>query len=319
MPSMFSTIGMIMFLVSIAKLVRQLYVYDLLHVFNIYRQTFRLNRYTRTKDGSAPWAFVSNAEAGVGRAFADALAASGFNMVLHSHEAEELGFTLNKLSKKHPGREFRSVITDNCVDGGYLSMLNIVKALEDISLKVFVNNAGPARRDLHPHGSIELFSSFHIGSNINRFATFPTLLIRFLTPYLLMNTPSLILNIDGIEDLTIVPVPGYVACKSYMHRFTLELAREMKALDRQVEVLCHRAGELAGIGHDRFANRGVNLHRPTINTFVAASLARVGCGETVMIPYLWHAVMAWWADLLPERVREALHERLLEDYYRSLK
>ncbi|KAI8632932.1 hypothetical protein F5Y19DRAFT_462682 [Xylariaceae sp. FL1651] len=311
-------IGLFIVLRALYKFVRNLYIYDLLPFFDIYRQTSRLDTYLRTKDGSLPWAFVTNAGDGIGRGFAERLAAYGFNIVLHGAAPHEIAQLRTALERKYPSRQYRTLIVHPAFfrDSIYVSLSDIQREFSDLSLKVFVNNAGWLSTDnMSTAGAIENYSDRELANAINRWTVFPTLLTSLLAPRLAECAPSLVLNVEAAEDLSAPMIPVYAPCKAYLETLTMELALEMKALGRNVEVFGLRVGQIAGVGRARPGAKKSRWFQPSVNTFVEAALGRVGCGERLMAPYCWYAFMAWWPKLLPNVVMDALRVKTLEDQY----
>jgi short-subunit dehydrogenase len=279
--------------------------------------------YLHTKDGTIPWAFVTNVGNGLGKTFADKLAGHGFNLVLHDAAPHKVAQLQLALQTKYPSRQFRTVIAHPafCLDGNYASFPDIRATVHGLSLKVFVNNVGPQpMTDETVPGAISDYSEQELANLINKWTLFPTLIISALAPRLAQCAPSLIINIEAPEDLNPHMIPVHASCKAYLKTLTIQLAREMKVLGKSVKVLDIVAGHIAGAaedGQDGQDAMRTSFLRPSVDKFVAAALDRVGCGETVVIPYLWHTFMFWWPRLLPQSAREALQIKALEALYKQ--
>ncbi|KAI3320830.1 hypothetical protein HD806DRAFT_218816 [Xylariaceae sp. AK1471] len=304
----------------LCRFVRKLYIYDLLTFFNIYRQSSRLMAYLHTKDGTIPWAFVTNVGNGLGNTFADKLAGRGFNLVLHDAAPHKVAQLQAALQTKYPSRQFRTVIAHPafCLDGNYASFPDIRATVRSISLKVFVNNVGPQPMsdDTVLPCAISDYSERELANTINKWTLFPTLMISALVPRLAECTPSLVINVEAPEDLDVHMIPVHVSCKAYLKTLTIQLAREMKVLGKHVEVLDIVPGQIAGAGENAQDVMKSSFLRPSVDKFVAAAIDRVGCGETVLIPYFWHALIFSWPRLLPESIREALQIKVLGALHR---
>lgn len=100
-------------LIAIGALSTVLAVGKTLGLIRIYLLPSRFGRYAHSSaDGSPPWAMVTGASDGIGRAFAGELAGRGFNVVLHGRNPEKLGRVMADLQDKFPERSFRIVIAD---------------------------------------------------------------------------------------------------------------------------------------------------------------------------------------------------------------
>lgn len=320
-----------------------------------YLRPSRLSRYLpqqqqRAKHGDPvppsdqqTWAFITGASGGIGRGFADALAARGFSIVLHGRDAARLERARGELQARHPTRGFRVIVADaeylvRClpaqppahqpsspgvvagIETGTLqdSFAALARSVADLDLRVLVNNAGgtPARR---PYGALDEYTADELAGNIGLLAVFPALLAAALLPLLGRGgrLPALIINVGSLADNGAPLLPAYAPCKAYLATWSVALAREMRMRREEaegegwrggggdVEVLGLRVGEVCGTASNI---PGPSFLVPDVETLVAAALARVGCGRKVVIPYWPHALPDTLVRfLLPEPVVDALY------------
>ena len=85
-----------------------------------------------------PWAVVTGASSGIGRAFAEHLAEAGVNLVLVARSTERLQFLGAALQRDH-GVAYRVLTVDLSTDGGARAVLD---ATEDLDVGLLVSNAG---------------------------------------------------------------------------------------------------------------------------------------------------------------------------------
>src|SRR5262245_29258774 len=85
-----------------------------------------------------PWALVTGASSGIGRAFATHLAANGINVVLAARRLSNLDDVGRELSRQH-GIQCRSVRVD-LAEPDFLTTL--IEATSDLGLGLVVSNAG---------------------------------------------------------------------------------------------------------------------------------------------------------------------------------
>ncbi|WP_205325397.1 SDR family oxidoreductase [Glycomyces sp. YM15] len=88
-----------------------------------------------------PWAVVTGASSGIGRAFARHLAEGGLNLVLSARSTEEIDSLGRELAYRH-GIAFRTVTAD-LRDPGAVSL--IAEATADLDVGLLVSNAGAGR------------------------------------------------------------------------------------------------------------------------------------------------------------------------------
>lgn len=270
----------------------------------------QLHRYLHTENGKSAWALVTGASDGIGKAFSGELATRGFNVVLHGRNPAKLEQVQRELKAAHPTREFRILVADatNCAPEVFE---DIVDRLSDIHLTVLVNNAGGEPSgyktfDEHTHSE-----SIH---TVTVNAVFPTLLLNALVPILARNVPALIINAGSLADSGLPLLSSYSASKSYIRVLSDALTREMMMTGRDVTVLYLRIASTTGVSHTRTPQ---TFFMPDAAKLVRASLARVGCGRTVVVPYWGHALLAVLAalvELLPSRLREVVFSKGMTKY-----
>jgi hypothetical protein len=88
-----------------------------------------------------PWAVVTGASSGIGKAFAGQLAAAGLNLVLAARSAGELDALGQALARAH-GISYRAVAVDLGDPGGAAALL---AATGDLDVGLLVSNAGTGR------------------------------------------------------------------------------------------------------------------------------------------------------------------------------
>jgi short-subunit dehydrogenase len=88
-----------------------------------------------------PWAVVTGASSGIGKAFADHLAAAGLNLVLAARSTEKLE-ALGKALADSRGISYRAVTVDLGDPDGPAAL---VAATDDLDIGLLVSNAGYAR------------------------------------------------------------------------------------------------------------------------------------------------------------------------------
>jgi len=98
-----------------------------------------------------PWAVVTGASSGIGRAFAEQLAAAGLNLVLAARSTERLE-TLGQTLKRAHGIEYRVITVDLSRPEGATA---IIDATKDLDVGLLVSNAGGARPGPYLHQDLD--------------------------------------------------------------------------------------------------------------------------------------------------------------------
>ena len=255
-----------------------------------------LPRYLETSDGSEPWAFITGASDGVGKAFAADLASRGFNIVLHGRNPTKLDAVKSDLLERYPTRKFRIVIADASRLAS-IDFTAIAKSVSDITIKILINNAGSTMGSGHEFDTIEEYSTSELEANVAINATFPLLMTRALMPNLIAHQPALIINIGSIAALGMPLFPAYAPSKAFLMTMNYELGLEQFYTGRDIEVL--------GLGIGSVTNTGTiclpeSVMVPDGPTWVRSALARVGCGKSQLMPYLPHAIQAYMLTCVPD-------------------
>lgn len=290
--------------------------YKILDFVWLYSRPSDLDRYLHTTTaGKPPWALVTGATDGIGKAIAFELAAKGFNVVLHGRNPSKLESVREGLSKAHPARSFRGLVLNafECHDTDSFDD-DLLRAVEDLHLTVLVNCAGAGPRP--SFGTLERYTMKEVLDTAHLNAIFPTLVSRTLIPVLVSNSkshgPSLVVNIASVTDTGLPLVSFYGASKAFGHVLSLSLWREMKmdGYHRNVEVISHRVGGTTATSHEK---RATSLFWPTAAMVAKAVLARTGCGRKSVVPYWPHALQQLMLALLPE----SLADRVIIDAMRE--
>ncbi|GFP58605.1 very-long-chain 3-oxooacyl-coA reductase let-767 [Trichoderma asperellum] len=260
----------------------------------VYLLPSNLQRYAHVSaDGRPPWALVTGASDGIGRALADELSLRGFNVVLHGRNQAKLDVVRSELQKRHPGRAFQTLIADastvqcmNCLQAGEtpsqhsLSFDAIKDALQDLHLTVLINNAGGGPTN-PVYLSLDDSSESRITDNVSVNALFPLHLIRVLLPHLAQSSPALIMNISSMADA------GFPLLASYK---TTLLGRA------DIECLGVRVGNVTSVSHNK---EPPSFFTPSADIMARAALDRAGHGHVVVTGYWAHALQQAGLTLMP--------------------
>ncbi|KAF2725706.1 NAD(P)-binding protein [Polychaeton citri CBS 116435] len=259
-----------------------------------------LKRFNRTPSGD--WALVTGASDGIGKAFADELLARGFNVVLHGRNPAKLDALKQRLLQAYPERRVEVVVVD-ATAAAAADYDRIAQSVEELPgggrLTVLVNNVGGVITSPQ-YVPLDEMSHEDIDTSINVNARFTTHLTASLLPALKRNEPSLVLNCGSLAGVTGMPylVP-YASTKGFIAAFSKSLKAEMEGAGqgKGVEVLGLLIGSVSTPAIDNDDSQASTISPKQCAT---GSLARVGCGRSVIWCHWRHAFLFSIMGNLPE-------------------
>ena len=174
---------------------------------------------------SGPWAVVTGASSGIGRAFALELSARGYPVLLIARREAELGRVASEVVSL--GGEAKIIAADLATPDGIEST---AERLRDVDVGVLVNNAGI--------GVYGTFVEQPLGRETDQVALnigAVVALTRRLLPRMIDKGRGLVVNVASI--LGFMPVPyfaTYAATKAFVLSFTEALSVELSGTGVQV-------------------------------------------------------------------------------------
>jgi hypothetical protein len=222
-------------------------------------------------------ALVTGATSGIGRAYADRLAADGYDLVIVGRREERLA----EFADAHPEVKVRTVTADLSTSEGVDRVAEIC-ATEPLTL--LVNNAGVAHymplADLPADKAAEL---------VNVKVLAPTMLARAAVAGMQGRGAGTIVNVAGMIAFS-GPAPHsqmprrvvYAGTLAYLVAMSQTLSAELEGTGVAVQVVC--PGVVATEFHQR---QGLDLSavpRMSADDVVTASLRGLQLGETVCAP-----------------------------------
>jgi len=249
--------------------------------------------------GTNSWALVTGASSGIGFGFAQELCRRGFNVVLHGRNPVKLARLKADLNRQYPDRSIRIAVADALRSDLVSPVEDIASTVRDLHLTVLINNIGGLAGIVTPDfKTLDTHTAREVDDTINLNDRFATQLTRALLPVLVKNQPSLILNVGSMATVMRMPyLSVYAAAKAYDMAFSSNLAAEMKAERREVEVLGILVGNVQTEARPGLATSTMT---PSARVMARAALERVGCGRSVVHGYLPHALQQASLDCLPD-------------------
>jgi short-subunit dehydrogenase len=222
-------------------------------------------------------ALVTGATSGIGKAFAERLAADGYDLIIVGRNAGRL----REFADGHPEAKVRAVAADLSTDEGVDTVAGIIAA-EPLTL--LVNNAGVAHymplAELPADKARELV---HVK------VVAPTMLTRAAVPGMLERGAGQIVNVAGMiafsgpADKSVMPRRAvYAGSLAHLVAMSQTLSAELEGTGVQVQVLC--PGVVATEFHTRQGLDMSVVPRMSAEDVVTAGLRGLELGEVVTAP-----------------------------------
>ncbi|MEV5412220.1 SDR family NAD(P)-dependent oxidoreductase [Thermopolyspora sp. NPDC052614] len=222
-------------------------------------------------------ALVTGATSGIGRAFAERLAADGYDLIITGRRRERL----DEFVAAHPEVKVRPVVADLSTDAGIDEVAEIC-ATEPLTM--LVNNAGVAHymplADLPAEKAREIVKVKVLA---------PTMITRAAVPGMLERHQGTIVNVAGMIAFS-GPAPSevmprrvvYGGTLAYLVTMSQTLSAELEGTGVRVQVVC--PGVVATEFHERQGLDLSFLPRMSAPDVVTASLRGLELGEVVCAP-----------------------------------
>lgn len=223
------------------------------------------------------YALVTGATSGIGRAFAERLAADGYDLVLVGRRRERL----EEFAAAHPEAEVTTVAADLSTDAGIDTVAGICAA-EPLTL--LVNNAGVAH--YMPLAELPAGKATEL---VNVKVLAPTMLTRAVVAGMQERGGGAIVNVAGMIAFS-GPAPHaqmprrvvYGGSLAYLVAMSQTLGAELEGTGVRVQVVC--PGVVATEFHERQGLDLSGVPRMSAEDVVTASLRGLELGETVCAP-----------------------------------
>ncbi|NCN04103.1 MAG: SDR family NAD(P)-dependent oxidoreductase [Spirochaetales bacterium] len=195
-----------------------------------------------------PYALITGATSGIGKAFAELLGSQGYNLILCGRRQEVLQRVASDIARKF------SVSTEIFVGdlGDAKAVDSLLSIAVDFEIEWLVNNAG--------FGSDSPFSEEDpkvLRSMIRLHTETPVILCRYILPKMVLRNKGFIVNVSSLASQFPLPTsPLYTSTKAMVHAFTQALALDVMDLGIRVQSL------LPGFTHTDFHGRLSQFDHP---------------------------------------------------------
>ncbi|XP_045460657.1 very-long-chain 3-oxoacyl-CoA reductase-like [Harmonia axyridis] len=227
------------------------------------------------------WAVVTGSTDGIGKAYAEALAARGFNVALVSRTQSKLDAVADEIKSKH-NVETKTIAADftkpDIYDG-------LAKQLEDLEVGVLVNNVGMSYD--HPEYYLQIPDHANFVSNLINCNVLSVMkMCKIVMPGMVKRKKGVVINLASTAALVPSPLLAvYSSTKAAVTKFTSDLASEYRDDGLVVQCVCpgYVATKLSKIKKSTWM-------APSPKRFVDSALATVGLSD-VTTGYLPHNLL----------------------------
>jgi short-subunit dehydrogenase len=224
-------------------------------------------------------AVVTGASSGIGRSYAERLAADGMDVVLVARRADRLDALKRELEGR--GASVRTLVADLARTD---DVRRLIAELETLPVELLVNNAGLAH--YMPFAQLPIERAREL-VDVNALA--PVLLTRAVIPGMVKRGQGAIVNVasllafSGAARLPYLPQRAvYAATKAFLVTFTEILAAELAGTGVKVQVVC--PGVVRSEFHTRQGMDMSQVPRMEPEQIVTASLSDLARGVVVSVP-----------------------------------
>ncbi len=214
------------------------------------------------------YVLITGAGAGLGKSLAIEFASKGYAIVIASLLQTELDTVKREIESKFPSISVKALAIDMLQYNAAKSIAQWVDA-ENISLHGLVNNVGFG----YAQAFNELDTVF-VNNLLQINITFTTQLTHILSPKLIGNSPSFILNVASMAAYFPLPYKAiYSASKGFVLIFSQALRQEYK--DKKVNVCCVTPGPMITSDAVRERIKKIGWRRYFTSTSEPEKIARI--------------------------------------------
>jgi short-subunit dehydrogenase len=259
-------------------------LYTLLQV--VYSHHYRSGYLLHNLTQHAGTAVVTGASAGIGKVYAERLAARGYDLILVARRSERLAQIAEALSQKYSIKA-QALVADLATANGVASVAECFDS--DPTITLLVNNAGFSTLKPLTHTPNELISGM-ISLNV----TALTLLSKAALNAFKIRNAGVLINVGSAAGFSPYPdIPVYGATKAYVFQFTQSLQHELEGTDVKVQLVLPGAvisegWDVAGGGELEPLPADIVM---TTEDCVDAALRGLDLGESITAPSLYNATL----------------------------
>ncbi|KAF9642678.1 NAD(P)-binding protein [Thelephora ganbajun] len=276
------------------------------------------NRWEKYLQGPSPYAVVTGATDGIGKATAQELYDKGFNLILHGRNENKLKGVIEEIQSaksKRTGKvqDVKYFLEDASKVG--IDFEGIARRFEGLNVTILVNNVGMYTIGLERFD--EWTEEVHM-EYVRANSLFSTFLTRAFLPSLRATArarPVLVVFIGSFGDETAMPrITLYSAAKHFNRRVALGLHADERfdiPDDKAISFMYVHVGQV----NSQMDREPPNFVRASSEHFAEKLVGTFGCGRQIVIPYIGHYVVKLVYTTIPEflatkMLRDSAHEQV---------
>ncbi|EFX74276.1 hypothetical protein DAPPUDRAFT_307355 [Daphnia pulex] len=171
-----------------------------------------------------PWAVVTGATDGIGKAYAHKLASIGLDVVLISRSPSKLQATAKEIKTLYPFVHIKTVAIDFTGDRSIYKAIDL--ELADLDIGILINNVGMNNGFCQPFTDLEDANILDdlIHCNVSSMAR----MTHMILPRMIRKSRGVIINIGSISGAFATPLATvYAATKAFVDKFSRDLTAEL--------------------------------------------------------------------------------------------
>lgn len=253
-------------------------------------------------------ALITGASSGIGQAFAEALAAAGYDLILVARSRSRLETLAGELAGG--GNRRVEVLPADLTQAGAADQLASAVADRGLAVDLLINNAG--------FGTVGAFESLDPAREADEIALNAGAVVGLchaFVPGMLARGAGSVINVASLAAFQPTPYMSvYGATKAFVLSFSLGLWAEVHHRGVKVLALCPGPVDTpffeatGNLGLRSTVPRGAMMSAPAV---VAAALKALAAGRPVCVPGLPSRALASATRLLPRAVQARLAARLM--------
>lgn len=262
---------------------------------------------SETTPKTSKTALVTGASSGIGAAYARALAAQGYDLILVARRADRLQALADELKKAH-GNRIEVLPTDLLKRESPTELVRDVASL-GMQVDLLVNNAG-----LGVHGPFVDATADDDARMIDLNIHSLTAMTRAFVPGMIARHSGAIINVASTAAFQSIPFMSvYAATKAYVLSFSEATAEELRPHGITVQCLCPGAteSEFAAVAQFK-TDAPEKAPTMTAEAVVAESLAALKAGRTVHVAGVLNQLGALSTRLVPRVIATKLAGQLFK-------
>lgn len=292
-------------------------LYQLISFFSLY---YGSPYYPRYLHGTKPYALITGATDGIGKAVAEELIKKGFNLIVHGRSEEKLLKVVKGLRELGKGKDVTYFLA-SAGDAG-VDFEKIVEEFKDLNITLFINNV--AGGSLRPE-TIDNYTEDELLLDIHINALFAMNLTRAFLPNLRSTAttsgPTHVVFVGSVgHKLPIPRLSTYTSSKAFLRQLTRSLNVDERY--KPSTTTSSGTGTRLTFSYLEVGTVVTNSNRTTTGVFTpdAKAFAKsfvetVGCGREVYYPYMRHGMQGWFVRLLPESAVEKSSGETMEGIF----